>query len=113
MRKDELFPSKWIKTVEVGAAGLVLTIAAVKKEEFKKPDSDVKEVKPVAFFAETKKGFPINKTNFDLIVDATGEEDTDDWVGKRIKLVVEEVEAFGKTTEGVRVEKAPKVKVKK
>ncbi len=113
MKKDDVYPSKWLKVSDVGP-GLVLTITGAQEEMFKVQGSETeKEKKLVIGFAETKKRFTVNKTNFDLIAKATGEDDTDNWTGKRIKIIVEEVEAFGKPTEGMRVESAPKAKVKK
>jgi hypothetical protein len=112
MKKGDVYPSKYLKPVDVGSNGLVLTITDVKTVIFKDQAKGTEESKPVAYFAETKKGLPINRTNWDLIVDVTGEDDTDDWKGQRVKLIVEEVEAFGKDVEGIRVTKAPKARVK-
>src|SRR5262249_35232512 len=46
----------------------------------------VEQRKAVVYFAEIKKGLPINRTNFDRIVAVTAKPDTDDWPGERITL---------------------------
>lgn len=111
MKKDDIYPSKNLKVSDIGP-GLTLTITKIGREEFKKQETGEVEAKAVAYFAETKKRLIVGKTNFDLIADVTGEDDSDGWIGKRIRLVVETVEAFGKDVEAIRVEKPPKVKVK-
>ena len=107
MRKSDVYPSKYLKVVDVGSKGLILTIVDVKMVEFKDQSKGTTETKPVAFFAEDKKGLPINRTNWDLIAELHG-DDSDDWKGQKVKLIVEEVEAFGKAVESIRVVKAPK-----
>ena len=69
------------------------------------------ETKPVIKFHELKTALICNVTNWNTIVELTGEEDSDNWPGKRIKLVSMRVPFGGKIVDAVRIEAAtPKPK---
>jgi hypothetical protein len=58
----------------------------------------------VIFFKGKDKGLVLNKTNWSALVDITGEEDSDDWEGKKVKLVTRKVEYQGKRVPAIRIE---------
>jgi hypothetical protein len=104
---DDFFPSKWLKAEDLGDDDLTVTIKSFSREHFQATAERAAEDKPAIFFNEIEKGLILNKTNFKLIVDATGEPDTDNWLGKRIALTVVDVQSFGDVVAAIRVKKAP------
>jgi len=62
-----------------------------------------KEEKPVMHFEGDVKPLILNTTNMKTIEKVTGSPYMDEWVGKKLRLYVTMVSAFGTTTEAVRV----------
>jgi hypothetical protein len=105
MRKDDLYPSKYLKAADVGDREMRLTISHVEVEELG-PD-DKKEKKLVVYFERAAKGLVTNVTNWDRLDYAFG--DTDNWPGQKITLYAEPVKVKGESKLGLRVRavKAP------
>jgi hypothetical protein len=103
---DDLFPSKYLKAVDVAHEPIV-TINRVIKEKLKNNEG-VEEFKPILYFGELEKGIVLNKTNANIIKELYGEV-IEEWVGKRIQLCSRMVEAFGESQAAIRVkeEKPP------
>ena len=98
MRGNQVFPSNYLKSEDLGTARPIVTIREVRIEDI----GD--DHKPVAYFAGKEKGLVVNKTNWSAIEDITGEMDSDDWVGKRIQLFATKTEYQGKRVACIRVE---------
>jgi hypothetical protein len=79
---------------------ITMTIADVREEEL--VNNRGKDIKPIVFFKEKKKGLILNKTNAKTLAAMFGAE-TDDWRGERIFLYAERGTWFGKTGYAVRV----------
>jgi hypothetical protein len=96
---SDAFPSKHMKAnVDVPEEGqIVLTIRDAEMVAF--DDGN----KIVLYFNETDKGFVVNKTNSNTLVNLLKSDDTDDWVGHRIALFSTEVEYGGKMVPAIRV----------
>lgn len=75
------------------------TIAEVRIEEIGRE----KQSKPVIYFKDQEKGFVCNKTNCNTIAKALGSRDTDDWLGKTIRLYSTEVQFGDEMVESIRV----------
>jgi len=103
MKRTEVFPSRWLQAADLADGDNILTIEAVTMEKLKNPQTQKDEEKPVITFAEDVKPMVVNVTNWKAIEAATGEEDTDNWSGKRISLFAAEVEAFGEVRLAIRV----------
>jgi hypothetical protein len=101
MKRDQVFPSKYLKCADLKGKPMTVTITAATLETFKNSKGEEQQ-KIVLSFAETKKGLPLNMTNFDATVDVCG-EDTDDWPGKKIELYPTKTQMGGKTVECIRV----------
>jgi len=97
MKRNDLFPSKWLKGVTM-AGDTNLTITALLQEEL----GDDRQEKPVLYFKEVEQGLVLNLTNFNTIADLYGDE-TDAWVGKKITVFPTEVTFSGKTSLGIRI----------
>lgn len=59
----------------------------------------------LCYFKETPKPLKLCKTNIAMIIQSVGTNIAKEWTGKKIKLEVQTVKAFGKITLGVRVTK--------
>ena len=100
------FPSKYLKASDAEESDLVLTIAKVKIETI--GQGPKAEQKPVLYFTENDKGFVCNKTNANSLTKYLGSSDTDDWTGKKIRLVAAEVEFQGEPVMSLRVREIKK-----
>ena len=78
-----------------------MTMANVVPEEMQN-NRGQKETKYVLYFQETDKGLILNKTNSATIARLYGPE-TENWQGEQVTLYGEEVKAFGKTHNAVRI----------
>jgi hypothetical protein len=106
MKGSEVFPSKWLKAEDIADQGdLTVTVDGVEMQEFKDPQTKREDHKPCMTFREEVKPLIVNKTNWRLIADILGSDDSDDWVGHKITLFVMEVESFGDIVQAIRVRK--------
>jgi hypothetical protein len=94
----EVFPSRFLNAADLNGHAPVVTIARVELQTVGK------EQKPVVYFEGKEKAIVLNRTNFVAIVELTGEDDTDQWPGHRIKLVVTKVDFQGRRVPAIRVE---------
>lgn len=101
MKKNDMFPSKYLKASDCEDGDLIVTIREVKQEDV--GSAAKKEVKAVVYFEEVDKGLVLNKTNWNTIEKLTGNEDTDEWAGEKIALYATEVEFQGDMVMSVRV----------
>jgi len=101
MRKSDFWKSKYIKAEDLGDKPTVLTIKSVSSEMLRTNGRE--DCKPIIRFEHAQKGLVLNLTNWDTIVDITGEEDTDRWPGHRVELYASTVEVSGETKPCVRI----------
>lgn len=101
---------KYLGSWDVPEGGdLVLTIASVEQNEVQNQQG--KEIKLTLHFAEDYKPMILNKTNSESISKAVGSKRVENWVGNAISIYVAQVNAFGGTTDALRIrEYAPEVK---
>ena len=95
-----LFPSKWIKSPDLGNRRVTLKMSHVKVEEV----GQKKDKLPVLYFLGATKGLVLNVTNATMIAEIAGTGETDDWHGRPITLYVTKVEFGGKRVDGIRVD---------
>lgn len=82
---------------------LTLTIQDVKKIEIGR-DENLEE-KWAVFFVEDRRGVTLNKTRKDQLVEITDSAESDDWIGKRVRLVIDPgVKYQGKKVGGLAFE---------
>lgn len=101
------FPSKYLSSADLEDATPVVTISKIVTETVG-DDS-----KLVAYFVGKDKGVVLNKTNANSLAELAKSDDTDDWPGTRVMLVVVKVEFQGKRVPAIRMEAPPRVKGKK
>ena len=102
MKQNDAFPSMYLKAEDFAEGEeKELIIAKVKLEKMTNRDGE-EEVKPTLEFTEGK-GIVVNKTNWNRIAKVLNAEDSDNWIGKKIILCTEIVEAFGEIKPAIRV----------
>lgn len=101
----DLFPSKWLKANDIESEdddgnpiNPTFTIEQVHQVEF----GPNKDLKLTLEFQEVDKHLVLNKTNIDTLV-GMFQDDTDDWVGKRVTLFVTPTTFEGKTYQAIRI----------
>jgi len=102
MRKDEAFPSKYLRAEDLRGPTIV-EIENVIPELLKNNEGVTKE-KIVLYFKGHKKCLVVNATNFDSIVDITGQADSDDWAGHRIEVFPTTTTMAGKRVACIRIQ---------
>lgn len=105
MRMNDVFPSTYLKADDIpkGAAANV-RIDRVEKEELGQGKD--KEVKPVMYFVGREKGLVMNKTNWQMVAYAYGDE-SDDWHGQPVQIVRDMTTFGGKPVECLRLRIPP------
>ena len=100
MNIDNAFPSRYMKASDLPEETIVpFTISEVKMEEIGRD----KQTKPVIYFEGQDKPMVANKTNCNTIAKMLGSRDTEDWVGKTIRLYSTEVQFGDEMVESIRV----------
>jgi hypothetical protein len=95
---DQIFPSRWIKSSDIGSNPKIATISKI---EFELVGQD-QEKKAVVSFQNTTKRLILNKTNAQILANLYGKE-VMSWVGKRITLYCAEVQYRGTPCLAVRI----------
>ena len=97
MKISDAFPSKYLKSDDIGNSRLTLTVMALTME-----DIGDKEFKPVLRFMGKDKGMVLNKTNATILSSVWGDE-TDAWQGKQLELFAQPVMFQGRQVMGLAV----------
>lgn len=116
------YDSEWLRAVDLRDKEVTLTISRVEPGEAKGAGKKKSKKMPVLTFREVEekhkrnpkagplKRLGLNITNAKTIAKLYGKE-VDDWLGKRITLYPTECEAFGETTDCIRIrERVPTTK---
>ena len=99
MNVNEAFPSNYLKADDLKGKEPNVTISHVTMEKMGEDN------KMVVYFKNSDKGMVLNKTNAMNISGWFGPE-TEDWTGKRVKLVVAWVDFQGRSVQALRVRPA-------
>ena len=102
MNINDLYPSKYLKSDDIGNQRITLQVGAIKLEEVAAGEP----AKPIMYFNGKEKGVVLNKTNALLCAHCWG-NDTDTWTGQWLDLFVEPKMFQGKVVNGLSV--APKL----
>jgi hypothetical protein len=104
MRRDDVFPSKYLKAADI-VRPMTVTIESAPLEVLKNPEGK-EQHKTVLYFRGAKKSLPLNVSNWDAVAEICG-QDTDDWPGGKIELYATKTQMAGKTVDCIRV-RAPR-----
>ena len=101
MNIDTVFPSKYLKSSDIGDQQPVVAIDRVEIEEIGRDEDS----KPVIYFMGMNKGLVLNKTNAKKIIEITGSKDTEMWAGTKVRLYATETQFAGDTVDCIRIKK--------
>lgn len=99
---NDAFPSKYLKTSDLGGIEPVVTIDRVEWE----PVGRDREMKAVLYFVGKKKAIVLNKTMANKLTELTGSAITEEWSGVRVRLFAAEATFGGDTYDVVRLKAA-------
>src|SRR5262245_64994407 len=101
-RRDDLFPSKYLKCADLKGKPRVVEIEQAPIEMLKNPKGE-EQRKPVLYFKGAKKALPLNLTNFDAVAAIAGSDETNDWPGTKLELYPATTMMGGKITDCIRI----------
>jgi hypothetical protein len=101
MKLSEAFPSKYLSAADISEP----TVAKIKlaEEENIKSRDGKEQRKVVLYFAKKWKPLPLNRTNFESVMDICGSDDSADFPGTEIELFTMKVQGPNGITDGVRI----------
>src|SRR5262249_36484894 len=102
MKRDDLFPSKYLKCADLKGKPRVVEIEHVPIETLKNPKGE-EQRKVVLYFKGAKKALPLNLTNFDAVAAIAGTDETNDWPGTKLELYPTTTMMGGKITDCIRI----------
>jgi hypothetical protein len=105
MKRDEVFPSKYLKASDLNGKSIVVTIESAPLEVLKNPGGK-EQTKTVLYLRGGKKALPLNVVNWDSVAEICG-ADTEDWPGGKIELYPARTQMGGKMVDCIRV-RAPR-----
>lgn len=106
MRKGDVFKTRFLKPADLDGKDVVFTISAVSYEPLKDFRGNDTE-KLILSFAETKKELVVNATIFDSIVEATGQDDSDNWPSRQVEAFETTVIVDNETKPCIRLRAPP------
>lgn len=105
MKAGDVFKGSYLKADDLQNRRVRVTIEDVTMEDI--GHDDKKERRAVAHFVGKDRGLVLNKTNWSILEDVCGSQDSDDWRGATVTLYVAKVDYQGKRVPAVRVSDQP------
>jgi hypothetical protein len=102
-RLSEIYGGNYLKAEDLGSLSPVVII-----EEVSVMSADDGKKKLVLHFHGKDKTLVLNVTNANMVQELLGSDDTDDWLGKRIRLYTTKVDFQGKRVSAIRIKAASK-----
>jgi hypothetical protein len=112
MKLSDMFPSRFIRGVDLNGCSITVTISHVQLEKMRPSPQSPELEKIVLYTVEGKngKGIVMSKTLATQIAQAVGKEETDEWVGKQVTLYPEPVTVAGVQRVAIRARSATTIK---
>ena len=102
MKVNDLFRSKKsLAASDLNGKAVRVTIESVEVQKFDEGE------KPVLHFVGKDKTMVLNKTNALRIIEAVGDDESDNWVGWSIVLYPTKVDYAGKRVDAIRIDDRP------
>jgi hypothetical protein len=102
VKVNDLFRSKKsLAAADLGGKAVRVTIESVEVQKFDEGE------KPVLHFVGKDKTMVLNKTNALRIIEAVGDDESDNWVGWSIVLYPTKVDYAGKRVDAIRIDDRP------
>jgi hypothetical protein len=103
LKRNEIFPSRFLKPDDIPTDPLTVTISRVEMVNVIQPSTGQPMQRLSVFFDELDRPLVCNRTNFDTIAALHGDE-TDNWRGKAIALFRTKTELGGAERDCIRVQ---------
>lgn len=95
-KMGEFFKSNYFNADSLLEGDMTLTISHCQAEVFESRDkSKADDQKMVVYFHEDERGLALNVTNWQTIIDITGQDDTDNWPNCQITLTRKKDKGIG------------------
>lgn len=107
MKVSDIYGSKFLKSEELKGKPITTVIEDAEVEEVKGQDGTIRP-RIILQLKDVAKRLIINATNAGNMSEAFG-DDTDEWIGRTIKVGVHKVLYAGKKVDGIYVEPQPAV----
>jgi hypothetical protein len=104
MKRDDLFPRKYLNCADLKGQPRVVQIKHAPIETLKTPKGE-EQRKVVLYFSGIKKALPLNLTNYDSVAGIVGDDETNSWAGARIELYPGTTMLGGKSVDCIRIRK--------
>jgi hypothetical protein len=101
MKRDDVFPSKYLKAADLNGKPVTVTIKDAPYETLKSSEGK-EQGKTVLYFVRGKKTLPLNIVNWDSVAEICG-DDTDAWPGHTIELYPTVTSMGAKTVPCIRI----------
>lgn len=101
MKAGDVFKGSFLKADDLAGRAVKVTIENVTMEDI----GD--DRRAVVHFVGKDKGLVLNKTNWNILCDECGSDDSDDWDGYTVTLHVVKVDYQGKRVPAIRVSDQP------
>ena len=87
-RGSDVYRNPWLKAEDLSDDEATFTIAGSDLHTFQDQQTGKEKAQIVLSFRETDKKFGLNVTNFGVLKDIFGSDDSDDWHGHKVVLFV-------------------------
>src|SRR3990167_2182059 len=104
MKASQMVESKFLKKEDLNAeTGNLVTVVRFDQQNVGMNEGD-DELKWIIYFKEFPKGMVLNSTNIQLATKALGSDETDEWIGRKLVIYVDDNVSFGgKLVGGIRI----------
>lgn len=96
---NEMFPSKYLKVVDLQNKRVAVTIDKVTVEDI------ANEKRAVVYFRGKLRGLVLNKTNAAMIAEIAGSSETSEWTGVKMSLYPTRVDFQGRRVDAIRIDR--------
>ena len=101
MKRDDVFPSKYLRAADLQGNPITVTIESAAYETLKSKEGK-EQSKTVLSFKSGKKILPLNMTNWDAVAGICG-DDTAEWPGCKLELYPTTTPMGGKIVDCIRI----------
>jgi hypothetical protein len=104
MKAGAMVESKFLKKEDLNYdTGNLVTVSRIDRQNVGLQDGE-EDMKWCMYFKEFQKPMVLNSTNIQLTTKALGTDETDDWIGKKVVIYVDDNVSFGgKLVGGIRI----------
>ena len=107
VKKKDAFIKKHLTTADLGTKSANMTIQRVAQVSVYDYKQQARVMKWAMFFPTTQKYMILNETNWDKLTEIFGSDDSDDWLGNKVVIYVEDILVAGQPKKALRFTDSP------